>query len=154
MKIRTWSGRMVDPLRLRPRDVEVIDIATALANTCRFKGQCRAFYSVAEHSVRVSEMVPAPFKLAALVHDAQEAYLCDVPSPTKIELDWWQAVEDRAWRAIAARFGLQFELPPCVHRADKDACQVERAMLWGPCPSGLLPAEAKALWLEAFRRCT
>src|ERR1019366_9954250 len=80
--IRTYSGVRFKPLDPDPA-VGISDIAHALANQCRFGGHSSAFYSVAQHSVRVSEICAAEDALWGLLHDASEAYLVDVPAPLK-----------------------------------------------------------------------
>lgn len=77
-KIRTYTGKLVNPIDMKPEDIDIRDIAHGLSNTCRFNGQCNRFYSVAEHSVHVASIVPEPYKFAALLHDASEAYLSDL----------------------------------------------------------------------------
>lgn len=88
--IQTFTGRMVDVTNPKREDIALADIAHALANTCRFNGHTREFYSVAQHSVLASLLVDAPdandrddlmLQRAALLHDAHEAYLGDIPRP-------------------------------------------------------------------------
>ena len=55
--LQTWSGRMFWPLDPRDDEVDICDIAHALAHQCRFGGHCRRFYSVAEHCVLLSHAV-------------------------------------------------------------------------------------------------
>ncbi len=75
--IQTLTGRRVNPLDAAPEDIDPEDIAGALANICRFGGHCNAFYSVAQHSVIVCDLLAergaTPDELlAALLHDAAE----------------------------------------------------------------------------------
>ncbi len=86
--LQTVSGRWVNPFDPDPDQIDLGDIARALANQCRFGGHCRAFYSVAQHCVVVSELIEAEGgsasdALGALMHDAAEAYLGDLPHPIK-----------------------------------------------------------------------
>ena len=81
--IQTMSGVIFYPLDPRPEEIRIEDIAHALSHQCRFAGHCREFYSVAEHSVRVSRELPQEFMLWGLLHDASEAYLVDLPRPIK-----------------------------------------------------------------------
>lgn len=81
--ITTYTGRRFYPLDPNPADVCIEDIAHALSMICRFNGHVRSFYSVAEHSVHVSRIVPPEYALAGLLHDASEAYIADVSSPIK-----------------------------------------------------------------------
>src|SRR4051795_4837465 len=86
--LQTISGRFVNPLDPDLDQIDIGDITRALANTCRFGGHCRSFYSVAQHSVIVSELVEqrggdVEDVFAALMHDASEAYLGDMPHPIK-----------------------------------------------------------------------
>lgn len=103
---QTFTGRMFWPCDPRADEVCVEDIAHALALQCRFAGHVREFYSVAEHSVRVSEVVPAEHALAALLHDAAEAYVVDVPRPLKPWLTGYRAIEAVCAIAVEKRFGL------------------------------------------------
>src|SRR3972149_10211945 len=113
--ILTYSGRRFWPLDPRPEDVVVEDIAHALGNLCRFTGHTSRFYSVAEHSVHVSDSASAPNKLWGLFHDASEAYLGDLARPTKQAQAGfglaYRRVERRLMRAICDRFELSLTEP-------------------------------------------
>lgn len=83
--IETGSGRSIDlftPSNNR-NHFWIGDISGALSKLCRFNGHCHPFYSVAQHSVHVAELVPQHYKLMALLHDATEAYLGDMVTPLK-----------------------------------------------------------------------
>lgn len=71
------------PLEPRLEEVYLEDLAYGLANECRFGNQLKEFYSVAEHSVLLSYMVPKPLAKWALIHDTPEAYMSDIPKPIK-----------------------------------------------------------------------
>ena len=102
--IQTFTGRMFWPIDPQPDEVDIEDIAHALSNVCRFCGHTREFYSVAQHSVLVSEIVPAAFALEGLLHDATEAYISDVARPVKPYLTNYKEIEINLYRAIAKRF--------------------------------------------------
>ena len=116
--IQTYSGRAFWPLDPRAEDVELADIAHSLAHQCRFAGHCLKFYSVAEHSVILSRFVSKRAALAALLHDAGEAYLVDLPRPIKRAIPQYRAAEDAVFAAIAERFQLD-GIPDEVHEADR-----------------------------------
>ena len=73
--IQTYLGIQFWPLDPRPEEVMLFDIAHSLSNMCRFTGHCREFYSVAQHSVIVSQNVPREDAAWGLLHDASEAYM-------------------------------------------------------------------------------
>lgn len=98
--IETFSGIKFHFLNPQPSEIRIKDIAHALSLTCRFSGQCKRFYSVAEHSIRVAEIVPYKYKLQALLHDASEAYLPDLPRPMKVGLSAFRMLEWSILKAI------------------------------------------------------
>jgi hypothetical protein len=88
--IETSTGIFFDVGRPDPSAVDIRDIAHHLAHTCRYSGAVRKFYSVAEHSVLVADLAchlapdrASALRLPALLHDAAEAYLADLPAPAK-----------------------------------------------------------------------
>jgi hypothetical protein len=112
--IQTLTGRRINPLDAAPEDIDPVDIAGALANLCRFGGHSRGFYSVAQHSVIVCDLLEergaTPDELmAALLHDAAEAYLGDLPHPIKHRSDLgavFRVAEKRLEAVINERFAL------------------------------------------------
>jgi 5'-nucleotidase len=135
--IQTVSGRRVDPFAPDPDEIDVDDIAQALANQCRFGGHCRAFYSVAQHSCLVADLVAAEGgdagdRLWALLHDATEAYLVDLPHPLKHRSALgppYREAERRLQAAICHRFGLPGDPPGCLKRIDRALLAAERRAL-------------------------
>ncbi len=112
--IQTFTGRAFSLLEPQPVDVTIEDIAHALSMLCRFGGHVDEFYSVAQHSVLVS-LVVARFQpdnhalhRAALLHDASEAYLIDLPRPIKRMpgFEAYKAREGVVEGVIAERFGI------------------------------------------------
>jgi len=125
----TISGKLVDPFDLKAKDVDIIDIAHSLSHLCRFAGHIKEFYSVAQHSVRVANACPVEHRLEALLHDATEAYLVDLPRPIKVRLKNYQETEERAWTVIAKRFDLMQKIPDCIKQADYAALSTESGEL-------------------------
>ena len=117
--ISTYKGKRFNVLAPNPELICVEDIAHALSNLCRFGGHIQQFYSVAQHSLIVSALVPRNHKLAALLHDASEAYLVDIPTPVKVLLPDYFTIEYRVTEAISKKFGFQYPFHESVIRADK-----------------------------------
>lgn len=173
--MRTYTGRRVDFLNPDPKSIHIEDIAQSLSRICRFNGHTHDHYSVAQHSIYVSQVVArlaSPgLALAGLLHDAPEAYVGDVISPLKAVLTGFDTAEARIARAIETRFGvLFFPMAEAVKRADLILLVMEAESLlgvdavkeWGipPPPDSLLfhkitpwPAElAKRYFLKTFDR--
>ena len=118
---RTYTDRVIHPLDPSPGEISIFDVAHSLSQICRFLGHTWEFYSVAQHSVHVSGLVPREDALWGLLHDASEAYLCDLPAPIKHdpEMRAYQIFEDRLMLTICERYGLPPEMPQSVKIADK-----------------------------------
>lgn len=130
--MQTVSGRPYWPSDPRPEDIFVEDVAHHLAMLCRYTGACRDHYSIAEHSVHVSYLVPRRFAFQGLMHDGPEYVLNDMNRPTKADLPDYQALEDLNWRVLARRFGLPYELHPSIKKMDTAICFAEKAAILNP----------------------
>lgn len=122
--IQTFSGKRFFPLSPREEDVDILDIGHALSNLCRFGGHTKKFYSVAQHSViccchlrelllpGCAETLLYSYHLAALLHDAAEAYIIDLPRPIKEHRDLilYKEAENRIHEVIRR----VFNIPLCV----------------------------------------
>lgn len=124
--IITFTGQRFWPLQPEAQEVNIVDIAHALANQCRFTGHVTRFYSVAQHSVHVSELVPPEDALWGLLHDATEAYLIDLARPVKYQMPTYQIAEARLEGVIAQAFGLPLPIPKSVKAADNVMLNTER----------------------------
>lgn len=125
------SGKIIDLLNPDPSQFTIEDIATGLSNIARFNGQTNQWYSVAEHSIHVAELLPNHLKLQGLLHDATEAYLCDVPSPLKSMLgEAYKAIERRVAGAISVSLGVDLvDLDKATKEADLMLLFSERDLL-------------------------
>ncbi|QWA09827.1 HD family hydrolase [Sodalis ligni] len=124
--ITTFSGHHFDYADPDINSICISDIAHALSNECRYAGHCPQFYSVAQHSVLTSMIVPPAFALEALLHDAAEAYCKDIPSPLKALLPSYRSVEARIDAVIRRKFGLPAVNSPEVKDADLIMLATER----------------------------
>lgn len=127
--MQTFSGRQFFPLDPRPEDIDPEDIAHALSLLCRYGGHVDRFYSVAEHCVLMSTAVAPENALAALLHDATEAYVCDVPRPLKRQLVGYREIETAVWNCICLRFDIPLTVPGEVKEADNRILLTERDAL-------------------------
>jgi hypothetical protein len=102
--IRAMSGRIMYPFDPRPDEIDIDDIAHALAALSRYTGHTLDPVSVAQHSVYVSRHVPRECAFPALLHDAAEAYLNDIAAPNKhafvVYGEPFEVHEDRLLRVI------------------------------------------------------
>lgn len=116
----TFQGGRFFPFDPRPEEVHIWDIAHQLALINRFGGTTEEPLSVAEHSVRVSRILPPEHALWGLLHDAHEAYTgVDLPRPVKRLVPGWKEMEERIQAAVCRHFGLPLEMPACVKVADE-----------------------------------
>lgn len=171
IEIGTFTGKSINPFYTDEDDICIEDIAHALSMQCRFNGHICKFYSVAEHSLKVSDLIRrlggSPLlQMYGLLHDASEAYICDIPKPFKDYLDEYLVVERVLQSAI------EYVLIPgenTLNKADKSILNIADAELalqeskefYGPIqwqPSSfevffsepLTPEEGKKAFLERY----
>jgi len=128
--IETYTGRTFWLPEVQQESIDIVDIAHALSMTCRYSGHCNRFYSVARHSIEVAKLVPDYLKLKALLHDASEAYLTDIPSPFKDMLNGYREFEDMIQKAVFFKFGIEGPVnDPTIKEADQLALKREAPRL-------------------------
>jgi hypothetical protein len=167
------SGRRVPLVNTPVEAISIRDIAAHLSKICRFAGATQVFYSVAQHSVLVSNLMAeyGPHaQMYGLLHDAHEAYIGDIPQPVKDLLNRslglggeWLPLYDLTGdldRAIHTRAGLVWPPQPAtckaIRHADLRALATEKRdlMAEGPSWGADLPAPWRASikpqnWLKA-----
>lgn len=173
--IQTLKGNRFDLLSPSPDLIDPEELAVVLSRICRFGAHCREFYSVAQHSVFVCDLVEEQsLKLPALLHDAHEAYwgFGDICRPAKqLIREPLRHICEAVDSAIAERFGLPmasvFSSAKIKH-ADNVALATEARDLMEepPCPWEMLPpphsgkiapvsmADAEKMFLARLRELT
>jgi hypothetical protein len=126
------SGNFFNFLSPESSTITVEDIASGLSNEARFNGQTRSFYSVAQHSVMVSRIVPPAHAWEGLFHDATEAVMKDMPKPLKRLLPDYQELEWSVESAILAKFGIGLPLHASIKAADLVMLATEKRDLMPP----------------------
>lgn len=107
-------------------DVTIDDIASAVSNVCRFSGHLPRFYSVGQHLVNTSYIVPPEHAFTALMHDTAEAFTNDLPTPLKWALPIFKELEVKIESAMGNKFGFQYPYPPEVKEADTVMLMLEK----------------------------
>lgn len=164
--IQTFSGKRFDLVKPKPESITIRDIAHSLSNICRFNGHCE-FYSVAQHSVMVSQVCDPQDAFWGLMHDATEAYYNDLSSPLKNtpHLKMYKELEHTLEHIIFNKFNLLGERPNSIKRADLQMLSTEAVSLisplhpdWDlptpPLPMIIIPVppkEAERLFLHRFK---
>lgn len=181
--ILTQHGNKIHYNDPEASQISIVDIAHHLGNLCRFTGGTRLFYSVAQHSMFVTFIVRQLLSgeltaeeqetsgyydqlLAAMLHDAPEAYINDLASPLKQQIGgkygWF---EHGLSQKIFERYGVDHSyMNKIVKDADNIAVMHERYYLlpkhpdWPvdedrlqyPAPQYVPPHEIGKLYLQAF----
>lgn len=136
----TATGQQFDLRFIDDASISLIDIAHHLSQINRYSGACSRPMSVAEHSLFVLAIVESALPtaspavlLAALMHDAHEAYTNDLTQPMKQVIgEPWRREELRIQHAVLKRFGLveaSAGAAKLIHWADMTALVTERQHL-------------------------
>lgn len=159
--MRMPSGALVDLLALEASDFRLEDIAESLSQQTRFLGHAPLHPTVAEHSIAVEyifrALVPDQYgrnwlmhvdpaslrdgRRAALMHDASESFISDMPTPAKRALRAMSptaaSVFDDLDIMVTGAINDRFDTHPgewagLIHQADQIAYEYESAYKgWG-----------------------
>lgn len=132
--ITTFSGKQFDPSNIDNAQFDLEDIAHALARIVRFNGHQEYSYSVGAHSICCAHYAMQhddlqPYAREALMHDAAEAYLCDVPTPLKLLLPEYQRMEHELDIHLRAWSNLPLTMSEQVRSIDKTMLIAEAFVL-------------------------
>lgn len=129
----TYSGTPFDLANPDPESVVPLDIVVTLSRMERWSCHCRTTYTVGQHSILASYLVPPRFALAALLHDATETYTGDINRPLRFLLGpVFERIEATIAWAICQRFSLETLMPPEVRAVDERLLATERRDLLAP----------------------
>ena len=158
--IITASGKQFDLANPHPDQLDIYDIARSLSHMCRFNGHLPSFYSIAEHSIRVSNWLEARGEsslvvLTGLLHDAAEAYIGDLVRPLKQmeELSSFRnVVEPRVAQVLHETLGGTFPHPDIVHEADREVYYWEVANIRTGIRPGWSPSRGFSDFLTRYEQ--
>ena len=172
---QVYGGRVVNLLNPTVNDINLENIAFSLSKQCRFNGNCKEFYSVAQHSVNVARLIESPeAKIYGLLHDCHEAFIGDISTPVKNLLKAkggtlikkiWDEVTGSFDAVIYEACGLDFpseDILEQVSSADREALYYEAENNMWPCKywgeadglyfRALEPSKAFRLFMEEYHK--
>jgi 5'-deoxynucleotidase YfbR-like HD superfamily hydrolase len=141
-RMMTYSGKYFIPGNPQPDQICIEDIAHALAAEPRYNGHTRYPYSVAQHSVNAFRVAPRAFRREALLHDATEAYMKDIPTALKNLLSEYQRLEENLYNLLARMYRFPADMSPQVKEVDMRLLVTEAAALF--------PADNRDRWWVAM----
>lgn len=157
--IRTYSGLYFNVVEPSIEMISIEDIAHSLAYQCRFGGHIPKFYSVAQHSIECSYEASKEKKLEALLHDASEAYLLDIPKPIKVNLPDYVKLEETVMGLISEKFGIGHPICEEVKEIDRrmleyewETIMLEKNKSTQHYVEFLSPQRAKNLFMKEFKK--
>lgn len=115
--LRVVSNKLVDVYNMQPEDINAWDIAWALHHVNRYNGHTPIAWDVLSHTglafMLYLSQTPTPTdlenrdtSLALLLHDASEAYICDICRPLKQTMPEYRKLEQSIMDVIYLRFGI------------------------------------------------
>ena len=122
------SMRLVDPFQLENITFSAEELIRPLAKLCRYSGQTKDHYSVAEHTVHLVNAVPHHLKRAVALHDLNEGLTNDLPRPFKQRLPDYVGFEEAVQQTIFKQFDEPWE--------NMAAIKGSRRVVEEPSPSG------------------
>ena len=130
--IEVYGGGKFDWDDILSNKANINVIAHSLSYQCRYAGHCKEFYSVAEHSILMARAIlrdtgNPTLAYEALMHDATEAYVCDIPRPMKALLPKYQELEAEVHKVISRDFGVPEVMTKVVKEYDSRIVKDERA---------------------------
>lgn len=128
--IVTYTGKEIDIFDIKPSDICIEDIAHSLSLQCRAMGHFDRFYSVAEHCYSLSLVVPTEMAMVALLHDASEAYITDIPTPIKDAIPELRIVEKQIQGVISEYFNLSSDYNSLIKKWDREMFVRETQLLF------------------------
>jgi len=162
--INLFKGGFFDYAAPEMSDFNIKDIALGLSHESRFTGQSDRGYFVGQHSVIVSKLVPPEHALAALMHDADEAFMKDLPPQLKALVPQYKVLQEAALKTIFKKFNIPYPMHPCIKEADNRAFVTERRDLQPgvalddkykhikPLPSLIMAWDSRTCYLNFLRR--
>ena len=157
-RIRLISGGFYDFVDLEQSVYTIHDIAHNLSRICRYTGAVKKHYSVGQHAVLVSHAVEKEHSLAALMHDASEAFMSDINSPLKALIPEYKRLEIKVEKEIFKRFNLEFPMHSSIKVADTNILHAENYYLrgidnkLGPFFKKIVPWSAEKAYNEFMKR--
>lgn len=146
MCMETYTGLVVDPLHIEEKDICIEDIAHHLSLICRYSGACERFYSVGQHTLHVLNIVSSEIHdggesdritcLAALLHDASEAYTNDIIRPFKYGFKGLKELDSQITGKIMKKFGAIGADWGLIKKADHIMLATEAKLLMESCGQG------------------
>jgi len=156
-RILIANMKMIDPLNIKLDDIDLQAPLRALPRLPRYSGQTRlgGTYRVAEHVVKLADVVPPHLRRAALLHDCSEGFgLLDFPHPVKCATPGYKEIEERMLRVIFERFDVSWAHMRELEPYDRRICQDEMLQIFDePFDLGLEPLGITVeFWDEDYAR--